>query len=87
MIQLYKSKESAKCTLEQKAYLLLPRNIRSSRPEVFCKIDVFKNFAKFTGEHLCQKVAGNSGQQINVLTDFAEGTMAMWASFNRVLKK
>ena len=37
--------------------------IRSSCPEVFCDKDVFKNFAKLTGEHLCQclffnKVAG-----------------------------
>ena len=36
---------------------------RSSRPKVFCKKDVLKNFAKFTGIHLCQglffnKVAG-----------------------------
>ena len=36
---------------------------RSSRPEVFCKIGVFRNFAKLTGKHLCQslffdKVAG-----------------------------
>ena len=34
-----------------------------SRPEVFCKKGAFKNFAKFTGKHLCQslffnKVAG-----------------------------
>ena len=27
---------------------------RSSRPEVFNKIGVLKNFAKFTGKHLCQ---------------------------------
>ena len=36
---------------------------RSSCPEVFCKKGVLKNFAKFTGKHLCQslffnKVAG-----------------------------
>ena len=36
---------------------------RSSRPEVFCKKDVLRNFAKLTGKHLCQslflnKVAG-----------------------------
>ena len=36
---------------------------RSSRPEVFCKKGVLKNFTKFTGKHLCQslffnKVAG-----------------------------
>ena len=37
--------------------------IRRSRPEVFCKKGVLRNFAKFTGKHLCQslffnKVAG-----------------------------
>ena len=36
---------------------------RSSRPEVFCENGALKNFAKFTGEYLCQslffnKVAG-----------------------------
>ena len=36
---------------------------KSSRPEVFCKKGVLRNFAKFTGKHLCQnlflnKVAG-----------------------------
>ena len=36
---------------------------KSSRPDVFCKKDVLRNFAKFTGKHLCQslyfnKVAG-----------------------------
>ena len=38
-------------------------NYRSSRPEVFCKKGVLKNFTKFTGKHLYQslffnKVAG-----------------------------
>ena len=38
---------------------------RSSRTEVSCKKDVLRNFAKFTGKHLCQglffnKVAGFS---------------------------
>ena len=27
---------------------------RSSRPEVFCKKGSLRNFAKFTGKHLCQ---------------------------------
>ena len=27
---------------------------RSSHPEVFCKKGVLRNFAKFTGKHLCQ---------------------------------
>ena len=26
---------------------------------MFCKINVFKNFAKFTGKHLCQSIAFN----------------------------
>ena len=39
------------------------RNTRSSRPEVFCKKSVLRNFTKFTGKRLCQslffdKVAG-----------------------------
>ena len=31
-------------------------NHRSSRPEVFCKKSVLRNFAKFTGKHLCQRL-------------------------------
>ena len=29
---------------------------RSSRPEVFCKKGILRNFAKFTGKHLCQSI-------------------------------
>ena len=41
-------------------------NDRSSRPEVFYKKGVLKNFAKLTGKYLCQslffnKAAGNFG--------------------------
>ena len=40
-----------------------PNDYKSSRPEVFCKKGVLRDFAKFTGKHLCQslffsKVAG-----------------------------
>ena len=43
------------------------RKSRSSRPEVFCKKGVLRNFTKFTEKHLCQslfsnKVAGLSQQ-------------------------
>ena len=43
--------------------ITLLRHFRSSRPELFCKKDVRRNFAKFTGKRLCQnlffyKVAG-----------------------------
>ena len=30
------------------------QNIRDNHPEVFCGKDVLKNFAEFTGKHLCQ---------------------------------
>ena len=33
-----------------------PNDYRSSRPEVFCKNGVLKNFAKLTGKHLCQSL-------------------------------
>ena len=32
---------------------------RSSRPEVFCKKGVPRNFAKFTRKHLCQSLFFN----------------------------
>ena len=32
---------------------------RSRHPEVFYKIGVLKNFAKFTGKHLCQRLSFN----------------------------
>ena len=32
---------------------------RSSRPEMFCKKGVLRNFAKFTGKHLCQSLFSN----------------------------
>ena len=31
----------------------------SSRPEVFCKKSVLRNFAKFSGKHLCQSLLFN----------------------------
>ena len=37
----------------------LVANIRSSRPDVFCKKGVLRNFAKFTGKHLCQSLFFN----------------------------
>ena len=34
--------------------------LRSSRPDVFCKKAVLKNFTKFTGKHLCLSVFFNN---------------------------
>ena len=36
--------------------LVAPENIRSSRPEMFCKKGVLRNIAKFTGKQLCQSL-------------------------------
>ena len=33
--------------------------VRSSRPEVFCRKSVLRNFAKFTRKHLCQSLFFN----------------------------
>ena len=38
------------------SYLFFRSTDRSSRPEVFCKKAVIRNFAKFTGKHLCQSL-------------------------------
>ena len=34
-------------------------NMRSSRPEMFCKKGVLRNFTKFTGKHQCQSLFFN----------------------------
>ena len=37
----------------------LATEVRSSRPEVFCKKGVLRNFTKFTGKRLCQSLFFN----------------------------
>ena len=37
----------------------ISKKLRSSRPEVFCKKGVRRNFAKFLGKHLCQSLFFN----------------------------
>ena len=45
-------------------------NNRSSRPEVFCKKGVFRNFTKFTGKQLCQSLFCNKVAGLRQKTDF-----------------
>ena len=49
-------------------------NIRSSRPEVFCKKGVLRNFAKFTGTHLCQSLFFNkvAGPRPKIKLDYSD---------------
>ena len=49
--------------MDLKLFYFHVTNYRSSRPEVFCRKGLLRNFATFTGKHLCQslffnKVAG-----------------------------
>ena len=37
-------------------FLKTRSNERSSRPEVFCKKGILRNFTKFTGKHQCQSL-------------------------------
>ena len=47
---------------------------RSSRPEVFCEKGVLRNFAKFTGKHLCQSLFLKKLQALRAL--FKKETLA-----------
>ena len=42
----------------------LKDTFRSSRPEVFCKKGVRRNFEKFTGKHLCQSLFFNKKHRL-----------------------
>ena len=48
-MKLFSKKVASKTLL-----LIFKKVLRNSRTEVFCKKGVLKNFAKFTGKHLCQ---------------------------------
>ena len=44
--------------------------LKNSRPEVFCKKDVLRNFPKFTGKHLCQGLFFNKVTGLGLLGSF-----------------
>ena len=54
---------------------------RSSRPEVFCKNGVLRNFAKFTGKHLCQNLFFNKVAGLRPATLLKRETLAQVFSF------
>ena len=49
----------SKTKTESDDLVVLLNNGRSSRPEVFCKKGVLRNFKKLTGKHLCQSLFCN----------------------------
>ena len=56
-------------------------NCRNSRPEVFCKKGVLKNFAKLTGKHLCQSLFFNKVAGPRVKRDSGAGVF-LWKFWN-----
>ena len=44
---------------------------RNSRPEVFCKKVVLRNFVKLTGKHLCQSLFFNKGLSLQLYLSHA----------------
>ena len=51
-------------------------NYRSSRPEVFCKKGVLKDYAKFKGKHLCQSLFLNKFASLRPATLLKKETLA-----------
>ena len=47
---------------------ILTNIFRSSRPKMFCKKSILKNFTKFIGKHLCQSLFFNKVAGLRVAT-------------------
>ena len=58
------SQDCVLCIFPQK----LSTKVRSSCPNVFSKKVILKNFAKFTGKHLCQSVFFNKAAGLRSAT-------------------
>ena len=60
---------------------------RSSRPEMFCKKAVLRDFPKFTGKHLCQSLfitkVGVQGRQFYLKRTLAQVFPVNFAKFGR----
>ena len=53
---------------------------RSSRPDVFCKRGLLRNFAKFKGKHLCQSIFFNkvTDQSLFLIKLHVSGLRKLW---------
>ena len=49
-------KNETEAKMENPTHRFRVMSCRNSRPEVFCKKGVLKDFAKFIGKHLCQRL-------------------------------
>ena len=54
----------------------------SSRPEVFCKKSVLRNFTKFTGKHLCQSLFFNKIAGLRPATLLKKRLLNWWFPVN-----
>ena len=57
-------------------WLIWLKTYRSSCPEAFCKKGVLRNFAKFTGKHLCQSLFLNKVAGLWDATSFKKEALA-----------
>ena len=71
---------NTKPAFRKKVFKNFLRNYRSSRPEVFCKKGVLRNFAKFTGKHLSQGLCFNKVARLWPKNTFSYRTPPMAAS-------
>ena len=68
-------------------------NKRSSRREVFCKKDVLRNCAKFTGKHLCQgfffpkSYAMKGASPTELIEKSPERTVSVFLNGKKAIKK
>ena len=62
---------------QRKLYFAYGFKYKSSRPDVFCKRGVLRNFTKFTGKHLCQGLYFNksAGLKLAGLLGFTKNTV------------
>ena len=62
----------------------LKTDLRSSRSQIFFKIGVLKNFAGFTGKHMCQSLFFNKVAGMRPATLLKKDTLAQLFSVNFV---
>ena len=88
MIKFWETRKQCKLLILR--YQLLLTKLRGSRPEVFCKKGVLRNFAKFTGKELCRSLFFNkvAGLRPATLLKRDSGTSVfLWILWNTFFKE
>ena len=61
--------------------------VRSSRPEVFCKKDVFKNFVKFAGTCFCCSLFFQHSQRLDEILRLSIAICSVFTLLNSFFQK